>query len=74
MIGVTLIALLIRAFRISQPHQVVFEEANAGDAASQYITGSFFTDAEPPFGKLLLTAVAYFFGYDGQFNFNESAA
>ncbi|RKP27669.1 Dolichyl-phosphate-mannose-protein mannosyltransferase-domain-containing protein [Syncephalis pseudoplumigaleata] len=74
MAGVTLLALLVRGFYLSHPHQAVFDEIPTGDYISQYIKGTFFLDIDPPFGKLLLAGVARLFGYDGQFDFSNIGA
>ncbi|KAI9592841.1 hypothetical protein BDF19DRAFT_450301 [Syncephalis fuscata] len=74
MFGVTIIALFIRSFYISHPHQVIFDETHAGGFMSQYINSDYFLDIDPPFGKLVLTAVAYLFGYDGKFDFYQAGA
>jgi dolichyl-phosphate-mannose-protein mannosyltransferase len=73
-IGVTLIALIVRTFYISYPHQAIFDEIPIGDHLSQYIKGTFFIDVEPPFGKLLLAGIAYLSGYDGNYDFTNIGA
>ena len=45
--------------------QVVFDEYHFGKFVNGYITGEYFFDIHPPFGKLLLSLVAWLGGYDG---------
>ena len=40
----------------------------AGKYASLYLKRVFFFDSNPPLGKLLLAAVAFFTGFDGEVN------
>ncbi|KAI6247717.1 Dolichyl-phosphate-mannose--protein mannosyltransferase 1 [Erysiphe necator] len=71
MLGVTLLAIFIRLFRIYQPSSVVFDEVHFGGFVSKYIKGSFFMDVHPPLAKLLLTLAGWLAGFDGNFTFKE---
>lgn len=69
--GLTLLALIVRLFRIYQPPSVVFDEVHFGGFASKYIKGKFFMDVHPPLAKLLLTLAGWLAGFDGNFDFKE---
>ncbi|KAI1003687.1 Dolichyl-phosphate-mannose--protein mannosyltransferase 1 [Podosphaera aphanis] len=71
MLSVTLVATIIRLFRIYQPSSVVFDEVHFGGFASKYIKGRFFMDVHPPLAKLLLTLAGWLAGFDGNFDFKE---
>ncbi|POS87721.1 glycosyltransferase family 39 protein [Erysiphe pulchra] len=71
MLGVTIVAIFIRLFRIYQPSSVVFDEVHFGGFVSKYIKGSFFMDVHPPLAKLLLTLAGWLAGFDGNFTFKE---
>eukprot|EP00117_Sycon_ciliatum_P003909 scpid46966/ scgid4488/ Protein O-mannosyltransferase 1; Dolichyl-phosphate-mannose--protein mannosyltransferase 1; Protein rotated abdomen len=70
-VGLLLLGVVVFTWRISTPRNVVFDEVHVGKFINFYIRGLFFLDAEPPFGKLVLTGVASWCGYDGQFAFSE---
>jgi len=67
----TLLAAVIRLFRIYQPSSVVFDEVHFGGFASKYIKGKFFMDVHPPLAKLLLTLAGWLAGFDGNFDFKD---
>ncbi|ORY53429.1 PMT-domain-containing protein [Rhizoclosmatium globosum] len=69
--ALTLFALIIRLFRISNPHEVVFDEVHFGGFATKYINGQFFMDVHPPLGKLLFAAVGLLGGYNSTFTFKD---
>ncbi|OJJ43433.1 hypothetical protein ASPZODRAFT_136291 [Penicilliopsis zonata CBS 506.65] len=69
--GVTIIAAIVRLFRIYQPTSVVFDEVHFGGFASKYIKGKFFMDVHPPLAKLLITLAGWLAGYDGEFDFKD---
>ncbi|KFY36447.1 hypothetical protein V495_07875 [Pseudogymnoascus sp. VKM F-4514 (FW-929)] len=71
MIFVTVIAAIVRLFRIYQPSSVVFDEVHFGGFASKYLKGKFFMDVHPPLAKLLLTLAGFLAGFDGSFDFKE---
>ncbi|KIO12011.1 glycosyltransferase family 39 protein [Pisolithus tinctorius Marx 270] len=58
-------------FRISHPDSVVFDEVHFGKFAGRYIKTRYFVDVHPPLAKLLITAAAFLFGFDGEFDFKE---
>ncbi|KAH2979377.1 hypothetical protein KXV25_003812 [Aspergillus fumigatus] len=68
---VTLVALVVRLFRIYQPSSVVFDEVHFGGFASKYIKGRFFMDVHPPLAKLLITLAGWLAGFDGNFDFKD---
>ncbi|KAG2108540.1 glycosyltransferase family 39 protein [Suillus cothurnatus] len=68
---VLLIAIGVRMFRISKPDSVVFDEVHFGKFAARYIKTRYFVDVHPPLAKLLITAAAFIFGFNGDFDFKE---
>ncbi|KAN0072254.1 Dolichyl-phosphate-mannose-protein mannosyltransferase domain containing protein [Elaphomyces granulatus] len=69
--AITLLAAIVRLFRIYQPTSVVFDEVHFGGFASKYIKGKFFMDVHPPLAKLLITLSAWLAGFDGEFDFKD---
>ncbi|KAF1832746.1 dolichyl-phosphate-mannose-protein mannosyltransferase 1 [Decorospora gaudefroyi] len=67
----TVIATVVRLFRIQQPTSVVFDEVHFGGFASKYIKGKFFMDVHPPLAKLLITLAGWLGGFDGNFDFKD---
>ncbi|KAJ8583501.1 glycosyltransferase family 39 protein [Rhizopogon salebrosus TDB-379] len=68
---VLLVAAGVRMFRISKPNSVVFDEVHFGKFAGRYIKTRYFVDVHPPLAKLLITAAAFVFGFDGDFDFKD---
>ncbi|EPS42622.1 hypothetical protein H072_3360 [Dactylellina haptotyla CBS 200.50] len=71
LIGLTVVAVFVRLFRIHQPTSVVFDEVHFGGFATKYIKGKFFMDVHPPLAKLLITLAGFLAGFDGSFDFKE---
>ncbi|KAL1963755.1 hypothetical protein VTN77DRAFT_7821 [Rasamsonia byssochlamydoides] len=69
--ALTLVAAIVRLFRIYQPTSVVFDEVHFGGFASKYIKGRFFMDVHPPLAKLLITLAGWLAGFDGEFDFKD---
>ncbi len=67
----TLAGLALRIPKLSHPNNVVFDEMHYGKYALLYLKGIFFFDSNPPLGKLLLAAVAYAAGFEGEFDFEK---
>ncbi|KAJ1560779.1 hypothetical protein HK405_005974 [Cladochytrium tenue] len=67
----TLVSLIVRLHRISNPSEVVFDEVHFGGFATKYLHGAFFMDVHPPLGKLLVTASSILAGFGGHFDFKE---
>ncbi|KAJ3213501.1 hypothetical protein HDU67_002835, partial [Dinochytrium kinnereticum] len=70
-IALTIIAAIVRLYKISKPSEVVFDEVHFGGFGSKYIRGEFFMDVHPPLGKLLVAASGVIAGYNGSFSFKE---
>lgn len=72
-ISITLfaIALCTRFYRLSEPNNIVFDELHYGKYVSLYLKRTFFFDQHPPLGKQLISAVANFVGYNGNFTFSQ---
>ncbi|KAF8844790.1 glycosyltransferase family 39 protein [Paxillus ammoniavirescens] len=68
---VLMVATFVRLFRISKPNSVVFDEVHFGKFAARYIKTRYFVDVHPPLAKLLITAAAFLFGFDGDFDFKD---
>ncbi|KAH8655071.1 Dolichyl-phosphate-mannose-protein mannosyltransferase-domain-containing protein [Tricladium varicosporioides] len=71
MLAVTVLATIVRLFRIYQPSSVVFDEVHFGGFASKYIKGKFFMDVHPPLAKLLITLAGWLAGFNGDFDFKD---
>ncbi|KAJ3130402.1 hypothetical protein HK098_002631, partial [Nowakowskiella sp. JEL0407] len=71
LLGLTILAAIVRLYRIGTPTSVVFDEVHFGGFASKYIKGKFFMDVHPPLGKLLLAAAGTLAGFNGDFDFKE---
>ncbi|ORY50482.1 PMT-domain-containing protein [Rhizoclosmatium globosum] len=70
--ALTFISLFIRLFRISNPHEVVFDEVHFGGFATKYLSGKFFMDVHPPLGKLLYASAGVLSGsYNRTFTFEK---
>ncbi|KAF2197032.1 dolichyl-phosphate-mannose-protein mannosyltransferas-like protein 1 [Delitschia confertaspora ATCC 74209] len=67
----TVLAVVVRLYRIYQPSSVVFDEVHFGGFASKYIKGRFFMDVHPPLAKLLITLAGWLAGFDGEFDFKD---
>lgn len=67
----TIVAVVVRLFRIHQPTSVVFDEVHFGGFATKYIKGKFFMDVHPPLAKLLITLAGWLAGFKGDFDFKD---
>ncbi|KAJ9642185.1 uncharacterized protein PV06_03251 [Exophiala oligosperma] len=67
----TVLAAVVRLFRIYQPTSVVFDEVHFGGFATKYIKGKFFMDVHPPLAKLLITLAGWAAGFKGDFDFKD---
>ncbi|CEP10064.1 hypothetical protein [Parasitella parasitica] len=56
-LALTLWAMYIRLYKISQPSSVVFDEVHFGGFATKYIKTRFFMDVHPPLAKMLIALV-----------------
>lgn len=70
-LAVTVVAAVVRVFRIYQPSSVVFDEVHFGGFASKYIKGKFFMDVHPPLAKMLIALTGWLTGFNGDFDFKE---
>ncbi|GMM37644.1 hypothetical protein DASC09_049690 [Saccharomycopsis crataegensis] len=71
-VALVFFSALLRFNRLEFPDSPVFHESNVGTTINNYMTGDFFTDAQPPLVKMLYTGVAYVFGYDASFDFKTT--
>ncbi|GAA6009588.1 hypothetical protein JCM11491_001025 [Sporobolomyces phaffii] len=72
LLGLTLLGAVVRFWKIGRPSSVVFDEVHFGGFANKYIQSRFFMDVHPPLAKLLITLVAWVFGFEGgQFDFKD---
>ncbi|KAG0783464.1 hypothetical protein G6F16_003015 [Rhizopus arrhizus] len=69
-LGLTLWAVYIRLWKISQPSSVVFDEVHFGGFATKYIKTRFFMDVHPPLAKMLIALVGKLAGLK-DFDFKE---
>uniref|UniRef100_A0A8C6TB10 Protein O-mannosyl-transferase 1 n=1 Tax=Neogobius melanostomus TaxID=47308 RepID=A0A8C6TB10_9GOBI len=69
------LALWTRLSGLSYPNSVVFDEVYYGQFVSLYMKRVFFIDdSGPPLGHMILSAGAYFGGFDGNFVWNRIGA
>jgi dolichyl-phosphate-mannose-protein mannosyltransferase len=59
-------AVFVRYYNLSQPGSVVFDEVHFGGFARKYIIGRFFMDVHPPLAKMLYAVFGWISGYDGE--------
>merc|ERR1712223_2131161 len=64
-VGLFVTSLITRLYRLDQPKHVVFDEMHYGKYASLYLKNTFFFDANPPLGKLLIAFSGYISGFEG---------
>ncbi|GAA5939861.1 uncharacterized protein JCM15063_004328 [Sporobolomyces koalae] len=70
--GLVMLGAVVRYWKIGRPSSVVFDEVHFGGFANKYIQSRFFMDVHPPLAKLLITLVAWLFGFEGgQFDFKD---
>ncbi|KYQ57674.1 Protein O-mannosyltransferase 1 [Trachymyrmex zeteki] len=60
-----------RLYCLEEPRSIVFDELHYGKYVGLYMKRTFFFDSHPPLGKQLISAAAYFAGFDGQFKFDR---
>ncbi|KAJ6648764.1 Protein O-mannosyltransferase 1 [Pseudolycoriella hygida] len=65
------VAFCTRIYKLSTPNNVVFDELHYGKYISLYMRNIFFFDQHPPFGKQLISVMANFAGYDGNYTFSR---
>ncbi|WWC59216.1 uncharacterized protein I303_101766 [Kwoniella dejecticola CBS 10117] len=70
-LSLTLIAFILRFWRIGHPSQVVFDEVHFGSFASHYIRREYYFDVHPPLAKMLNGLAAWFVGFNGDFGFEQ---
>lgn len=70
-LGVTVLATVVRLYKIYMPTSVVFDEVHFGGFASKYIKGRFFMDVHPPLAKMLIALTGWLAGFDGDFDFKD---
>ncbi|KAJ1679901.1 hypothetical protein EV182_001092 [Spiromyces aspiralis] len=68
---ITLIAAYVRLWRLSHPHNVVFDEVHFGKFAGKYINQTYFFDVHPPLAKMMFAWTGRLVGYDGVFDFKS---
>ena len=67
----TIIAFILRFYRIGHPDQVVFDEVHFGAFAGQYIRREYYFDVHPPLAKMLNGLAGWMVGFDGGFGFEQ---
>ncbi|KAJ1720302.1 hypothetical protein LPJ53_005053 [Coemansia erecta] len=68
---ITLVAILVRCYKLSTPDKVVFDEVHFGKFAGKYLNGTYFYDLHPPLAKMMFAAAGKMAGYDGVFDFKS---
>ncbi|KAI7831049.1 Dolichyl-phosphate-mannose-protein mannosyltransferase-domain-containing protein [Kickxella alabastrina] len=71
LLGITLMAILVRCYKLSSPGEVVFDEVHFGKFAGKYLNGTYFYDLHPPLAKMMFAAAGKLAGYDGVFDFKS---
>jgi len=66
-----LMGFVTRMARLANPRNVVFDEMHYGKYAALYLKNTFFFDANPPLGKMMIAMAGYLAGFDGKFNFDK---
>lgn len=69
---ITMISFVLRMWIIQSPSDVVFDEVYFGNFTNYYLTGTYYFDVHPPFGKLVTALIAYAMEYRGDINFGEN--
>ncbi|KAJ1642863.1 Dolichyl-phosphate-mannose--protein mannosyltransferase 1 [Coemansia asiatica] len=71
LVAITLVAFIVRCYKLSVPSQVVFDEVHFGKFAGKYLNGTYFYDLHPPLAKMMFAAAGKMAGYDGMFDFKS---
>lgn len=61
--------MITRIFRIQFPSSVVLDEDRYGNYTNSYLKGQYFHEDNPPLAKLIITGIAHYAGYNGEYNF-----
>ncbi|KMQ92342.1 protein o-mannosyl-transferase 2 [Lasius niger] len=69
--GITVLTLITRFYKVTEPEHVCWDETHFGKMGSWYINRTFFFDVHPPLGKMLIALSGYMTGYDGRFAFEK---
>ncbi|UYV78218.1 POMT1, partial [Cordylochernes scorpioides] len=64
-------ALATRLWNLEHPRAIVFDELHYGKFVAFYMKRTFFFDAYPPLGKMLVALAGYVAGYDGETDFDK---
>lgn len=67
----TILAFIVRFYKIGHPDQVVFDEVHFGAFAGQYIRREYYFDVHPPLAKMLNGLAAWVVGFKGDFGFEQ---
>ncbi|KAK4686015.1 hypothetical protein P7C73_g4117, partial [Tremellales sp. Uapishka_1] len=68
--ALTVLAFIVRFYRINHPDQVVFDEVHFGAFAGQYLRREYYFDVHPPFAKMLNALSGWAVGFKGDFGFD----
>ena len=68
---ITTVSLFVRLWKIGFPDQIVFDEVYFGNFSTAYLNESFYSDIHPPFGKMIMAAIAWLTQYKGTIEFGS---
>lgn len=70
----TLLSVATRFWLVYHPGEVCFDEVYFGNFTNYYITGVYFYDIHPPFGKLIMALMAKIADYNANITFEGKGA
>ncbi|KAF0991936.1 hypothetical protein HZS_4382, partial [Henneguya salminicola] len=69
---VVILSFTTRLYKVKEPAMVCWDEAHFGKYINFYMNETIFFDVHPPIGKILLTYISIWSGYEGNFSFENA--